>query len=120
GRAPLRPAPSRGGERDVANYLSCPCPWPETFLSVLVAFATSHSIVTTSTTFSGETSFCRFAGTPHVTPATLIEPVDPVETAVMAPWAFTRSGFGGVGGWQPPEVIRTASPAAVPPSLPFA
>ena len=90
----------------------------ETFVSVLVPFATSHSIVTTSVTFSLATALCRFVGTLQVTPATLIEVGT---TAVIAPRAFTCSGRGGLGGWHPPDVIRIASPAAVPPpSLPFA
>ena len=81
---------------------------------MLVPFATSHSMVTTSATFSLEIAFCSVVGTLHVTPATLIC-VD--ETAVTAPRAFTCSGRGGFGGLQPPSVMRTASPAAVPPPI---
>ena len=88
-------------------------------MSVLVPFATSHSIVTTSVDLQlRDLRTAGLVGTPHVTPATLI---DVGETAVIAPRAFTCSGRGAFGGLQPPDVIRTASPAAVPPpSLPFA
>src|SRR5215468_8755196 len=82
--------------------------------SVLTPEALVHLISTRSPVLNFEMS--KPAGTLQLTPAT----VTTLPLMVMVPWAWTVSGFGGLGGLQPPDVTTTALPPAVPPpSLPF-
>src|SRR5215831_10063199 len=84
--------------------------------SVLAPAALEHLISTRSPVWNFATSAARFAGTLQLTPAT----VTTLPLMVTLPCSSIVSGFGGLGGWQPPEVITTALPPAVPPpSLPF-
>src|SRR6478609_1756977 len=84
--------------------------------SVLVPEALMHLISTRSPFLNLATSLVRFAGTVQLTPAT----VTTLPLIVMLPCSWIVSGFGGLGGLQPPEVSTTALPPAVPPpSLPF-